>query len=165
MWLSKALILFALLAVMAGCGFRPMYATDPGDTDVPDELSAIKVDVIADRTGQQLRNHLFDLLTPRGQPATPRYILKVSLREQKREIAVKSTGLATRTNVSVNAKYALVSAATGELVTDGTARAFSSYNLTELEFSNLTAEKDTLSRATRLIATDIRSRLAAYFSG
>jgi len=142
-----------------------MYATNTSSSDVPDDLSAIKIDLIANRTGQQLHNHLLDLLTPRGRPAKPLYVLKVTLRERKREVAVKSTGLATRTNVTVNAKYALVSAATGELLTNGSARAFSSYNLTDSEFSNLTAEKDTLSRATRLIATDIRSRLGAYFSG
>jgi hypothetical protein len=67
--------------------------------------------------------------------------------------------------VLVSAKYTLVSAATGELMTNGSARAFSSYNLTESEFSNLTAAKDTLARASRLIATDIRSRLGAYFAG
>lgn len=142
-----------------------MYAASSADSGVPDDLSAIKIDLIPNRTGQQLHNHLLDLLTPRGRPAKPLYVLKVTLRERKREVAVKSTGLATRTNVTVNAKYALVSAATGELLTNGSARAFSSYNLTDSEFSNLTAENDTLSRATRLIATDIRSRLGAYFSG
>lgn len=164
MWLCKRVCLVFVVLVLAGCGFRPMYATSPSDNDVPDELSAIKVGLIADRSGQQLRNHLLDLLTPRGQPAKPLYVLQVTLSERKREVALKSTGLATRTNVTVNARYALVSAGTGKVLTNGSARAFSSYNLTESEFSNLTAEKDTLSRATRIIATDIRSRLGAYFA-
>lgn len=164
MWLSKKLVLLPLMIVLAGCGFRPMYASSGSNADVPDEISAIKIDRIANRTGQQLHNHLLDLLTPRGKPAKPLYVLKVTLRERKSEIAVKSTGLATRANVSVSARYSLVSIATGELLTNGSARAVSSYNLTNSEFSNLTAENDTLSRATRLIATDIRSRLGAYFA-
>lgn len=140
-----------------------MYATNASHNDVPDDFSAIKVEMIANRTGQQLRNHLLDLLTPRGQPAKARYLLKVTLQERNREVALDPTGLATRTNVTVSARYALVNAATGELLTTGSARAFSSYNLTESEFSNLTAENDTVARATELIATDIRARLAAYF--
>ncbi len=171
MWLSKKLVLLVLVIALAGCGFRPLYgtpgitATDGSGSPVVDDLSAIKIDPVANRTGQQLHNHLLDLLTPRGQPAKPLYLLKVRLSEDKREIAVKSTGLATRANVSVNARFTLVNIATGDLLTNGSARAFSSFNLTDSEFSNLTAEKDTLSRATRIIATDIRSRLGAYFAG
>lgn len=168
MWLSKKVLLLILVGALAGCGFRPLYGTS-GTTGsggpVVDEFSAIKIERVANRTGQQLHNHLLDLLTPRGQPATPAYLLRVTLRESKREIAVRSTGLATRANVRVNAKFALVDMATGDLLTNGTARAFSSYNLTDSEFSNLTAEKDTLSQATRIIAADIRARLGAYFTG
>ena len=153
------------MIVLAGCGFRPLYATGESGGNVPDEFSAIKIELVANRTGQQLHNHLLDLLTPRGQAAKPLYVLKVTLREKKSEVAVKSTGLATRANVRVDAKFTLVDIATGEPLTNGTTRAFSSYNLTNSEFSNLTAQKDSLSRATRVIATDIRSRLGAYFSG
>lgn len=165
MWWCRRFVLVLLMTAVAGCGFRPMYATGGATGDVPAELSAIKIDLVADRSGQELRNHLLDLLTPRGQPPKALYLLKVTLQEQKREVAVKSTGLATRANISVRAKFALLNISTGDLLTDGTARAFSSYNLTDSEFSNLTAEKDTVSRATRVLATDIRSRLAAYFSG
>lgn len=164
MWLSRRLGLLLLVLAVAGCGFRPMYGTTGSGGRVADEFSAIKVDPVANRTGQQLRNHLLDLLTPRGAPAKPLYVLKVTLREKKSEVAVKSTGLATRANVRVNAKFALFDITSGDLLTDGSAQAFSSYNLTDSEFSNLTAETDTLSRATLIIASDIRSRLGAYFA-
>lgn len=165
MWSYRGVVVLLLMTVLAGCGFRPMYGGTGSSTDVPDEFSAIKIDLVADRTGQLLRNHLLDLLTPRGQPAKPLYVLKVTLQERKSEIAVKSTGLATRANVSVRARFTLVGIRNGELLTNGSARAFSSYNLTDSEFSNLTAENDTVSRATQVIATDIRARLGAYFSG
>jgi LPS-assembly lipoprotein len=164
MWLSKHFVLPLLMIVLAGCGFRPLYGPSGSDGNVPGDLSAIQIDLIADRTGQQLHNQLLDLLTPRGRPAKPLYILKVSLTERTSEIAVKSTGLATRANVFVDARFTLVSIDTGKQLTKGTARAFSSYNLTDSEFSNLTAEQDSLSRAAREIAIDIRSRLGAYFS-
>ncbi len=164
MWLSRRVILPVLMIVLAGCGFRPLYGTGGSDGNVAGDLSAIKIDLIADRTGQQLHNQLLDLLTPRGRPAKPLYILKVTLTERTSEIAVKSTGLATRANVFVDARYTLVSIDTGKPLTKGTARAFSSYNLTDSEFSNLTAEQDSLSRAARDIAIEIRSRLGAYLA-
>lgn len=135
-----------------------------GGASLASDLSAVKVDLVADRKGQQLHNQLLDLLTPRGLPAEPQYVLKVTLSERISEVAVASTGLGTRADVRVNAKFALNSLASGELLTNGTTRAFASYNLTDSEFSNLTAEKDAVTRATRLIALDIRSRLGAYFS-
>jgi LPS-assembly lipoprotein len=164
MWLSRRAVVLLSVLVLAGCGFRPLYGTGGADSTVADDFASIKIDLIADRTGQQLHNHLLDLLTPRGRPSTPLYLLKVTLSERKSRVAIKSTGLATRTNVRVEAKFVLLDIATGELLTNGSARTLSSYNLTDSEFSNLTAEQDSLSRASRVIATDIRSRLGAYFS-
>ena len=64
MWWSRALLLFAVLALgPTGCGFRPMYGVPSGPASSVDaNLAAIRVGPIKDRIGQQLRNALVQRL-------------------------------------------------------------------------------------------------------
>jgi LPS-assembly lipoprotein len=133
---------------------------------VTEDLSKIKVSPIPDRTGQELRNHLFDILTPRGQPRDPAYILSVELDEEISSLAVERTGLPTRANLRVNAKFTLFDADTTQpsSLFTGWAQVISSYNLLNSDFSTLTSQNDARSRAMESIADQIRTRLAAFFA-
>ncbi|MCM0018644.1 MAG: hypothetical protein NBV67_01485, partial [Tagaea sp.] len=73
--LSAAL---AAAFVLAGCGFEPLHRTTARGS-AADSLAAIRIDPIADRSGQILRNYLLDRLSPRGTPARPDYVLRVRL--------------------------------------------------------------------------------------
>ena len=78
----KKLILGTLsLVLLVGCGFEPLYVQKKHDnawyfngefdTSISSEMSQIKVEAIAERFGQIVRNELIDSLTPRGVPAIP----------------------------------------------------------------------------------------------
>src|SRR5690606_19133255 len=77
----------AAVLALSGCGYRPVYgeqsAAVSGD-GARSNLGSVKVLGIADRRGQILRNYLLDRMTPRGEPATPRYILSVTTTEGRR---------------------------------------------------------------------------------
>ncbi|MBK8909329.1 MAG: hypothetical protein IPM60_16085 [Rhodospirillales bacterium] len=164
MWFFRTGVVVLLLAA-AGCGFRPMYGGAGDPEDVLGELSEIKVAVIADRSGQQMRNALMDLLTPRGVPATPRYLLEVDLDEVISEVAVERTGLATRANLSVEAQFKLVDNRSGVVVLSDRSFATSSYNLLDTaQFSTLTSENDARRRTIDRIAREIRTRLGVHFA-
>lgn len=163
MWWSKPVRLAALAVVVAGCGFRPLYA--PTDkTDVLADFSQVEVALMPNRSGQELRNDLRDLLTPRGQPSNPRYRLSIDLRESITKLAVLRTGLPTRGDLRIIARYSLVDESSGETVLRQSSSSVSSYNLVESDYSTLIAERYARSRALDQIADDIRSRLAVYFS-
>lgn len=165
MWWSRAGAVFMVVAAVAGCGFRPMYGGAGDPDDVLGELGEIKVAVIPDRSGQQMRNALMDLLTPRGASATPRYILEIALDEVINEVAVERTGLATRANLSVEAQFKLVDNSSGVVVLSDRSFATSSYNLLDTaQFSTLTSEKDARQRTIDRIAREIRTRLGVYFA-
>ncbi len=150
--------------VLAACGFRPMYAPVANET-VLNDFAGVQVAVIQDRVGQQLRNDLQDLLTPRGQPAQPDFVLRVELSEQLRTLAVERTGLATRADLTVIARFTLDSVETGETVLSQTTSASSSYNILSSDYANLIAARDAQTKAVRVIAEDIRNRLGVYFTG
>lgn len=127
------------------------------------ELSSIKIGLIADRSGQQLRNELLDKLTPYGPPARAKYGLKVTLSEGTSGLAVKKSEIATRANLRVAANFSLTDRASAELLFSGSSFVVASYNILSSEFTTLIAEKDARARAIRGVAEDIQRRLAAYF--
>jgi hypothetical protein len=85
------------LGFLAGCGFRPLYGTP--QYDILPELAAIQVSPIADRIGQQLRNMLYDRLTPDGEPKRPRYTLRVRVTTTKKSLGIQEDETVTRANL------------------------------------------------------------------
>ncbi|HSO42788.1 MAG TPA: LPS assembly lipoprotein LptE [Rhodospirillales bacterium] len=154
--------------VLAGCGFRPLY-TDPepaaGEAGVGSELAAIEIAPIPDRVGQLVRNDLLYHLDASARGGAAQYRLDVRLAESISELAVESTGFATRSNLRLAANYRLVDLSTGRQLVSGRSRAISSYNLVDASFSTLTAQNAARERAAARIAEEIRTRLAAYFAG
>jgi LPS-assembly lipoprotein len=151
-----------VVLLLGACGFRSLYGTD-ATGDAPGELATIKVNPIADRLGQQLRNNLLDLLNPRGRPADPRYLLTVHLAPSTQRLAIEKDAFATRANLQLLARFSLQDPDSREVVLSGKSLVVSSYNILDSEFATLMAEKDANARAAREIAHDIRSRLAAFF--
>ena len=159
---TRSLVLFATAVILMGCGFRPLYGS--GDAaQTASQLAAIQVRPIENRIGQILHNHLLDLLTPRGQPRQPKYILDIRLRETIAHLGVEKSELATRANLRITAKFLLLSRG-GSPVFKGQSVTISSFNiLGSDDLSTLVAEKDARARAVRQIAGDLRRRIAAFF--
>ncbi|MDH5748498.1 MAG: LPS assembly lipoprotein LptE [Rhodospirillales bacterium] len=144
------------------CGFQPLYGTsDTGGGR--DALAHTQIKPIADRSGQQLRNHLLDLMTPRGQSPTPLYTLAVSLSESTNHIAVRKTALATRANFNLTASFILTDTATGRVLYGDKTQVLSGYNILISDFATLQSVKDARARALREAAEQIRVRLGVFF--
>jgi LPS-assembly lipoprotein len=134
-------------------------------TPVSADLAAIDVALIPDRTGQQLRNQLEQLLDPAGAASVPdRYTLSVQLREKVDTFAVERSGFATRANIELIAAYSLQENSGGTRVLAGSTRTISAYNLLDNDFSTVVAADDARNRAVQQLAYEIRNRLAAHFS-
>lgn len=146
---------------LSGCGFRPLYGTTGGGGR--DALAQIQIKPIADRSGQQLRNHLLDLITPRGQPPAARYVLNVRLSESIRSLAVRKTALATRANFRLEASFILSDKATGKTLHTDKTLVVSGYNILSSDFATLQSVKDARARALRETAENIRVRLGVFF--
>ena len=164
MWSFRVLapVLCLCAVVLEACGFRPLYG-GYREGDSPAELAAIRIEPIADRIGQQLHNRLLDVLTPRGRPVDPDFVLRVRLEESIERLAVDETQLATRANFRLAAKYGLVRMRDRKLVLNGRAIVVSGYNILTADFATLMAEKDAKRRAVLEIGDRIRTRLAVHF--
>lgn len=169
MSLSSRFAALFLAALLAGCGFRPLYQKSETDPGVLSDLAQVKIlnvraaEPELDRLGQQLHNLLRQRLTPSGAPAAPRYVLESDLSVSVARTGIQITDEATRARVTVHSAFRLLDAATNEVVYRGTERSVNSYNVADSQFATLSAENDASRRAVREISDAIRLRLAIYF--
>ena len=153
--------------VLGGCGFRPLHGTaEEGGAGGagPNALAGIKINLIADRVGQDLRNQLLDRLTPRGQPDKPSHVLEVHLRETIRQLGIRSDATATYASLELGAESILLDATTGKPVFRAQSRSFNSYNIVRSAFANLLAEQDARRRAVIELAEDIQLRIGLFLT-
>ncbi len=151
-----------VLNLLAGCGFEPLYG-HKGAVNASNELASIRIKPIKDRIGQELHNHLLDLLNPHGRPGRPQYILEVNLKPQSRDIAISKEALATRVSYLLTAKFRLIEAKTGKLILSGLDRVTVGYNVLTSNFATKSAEIDAQSRAVRQASFNIQTQIASYF--
>ena len=147
----------ALAVVATGCGFAPRYGERGARTDA---LAQVRIEQIADRTGQQLRNHLLLRLNPRGEPRNPSHVLKIKLAETRRWLGVRRDDAPTRANLRIQATYALERAGDGAPLARGKLSSTSSYNILDSQFGTLKAVASARSRAVRELSDALITRLA-----
>ena len=159
---SRFFSVVLVLNLLAGCGFAPLYG-HRGAVNASNELASIRIKSIKDRIGQDLHNHLLDLLNPHGRPAQPQYFLKVDLKPHNRNIAVSKEALATRVNYILNSKFNLIEASSGKSIFSGLDQVITGYNVLSSSFATKAAENDAESRAVRQAAFNIQTQIASYF--
>lgn len=151
-----------VMALVAGCGFRPLYK-QTGNTDTVREFSQISIAQPEDRPSQQLRNYLLDTLTPYGQPDRPVYRLDYRITESLGSVFVTRSEEITRSNVQISASVTLYNYQSGQPLMSISASSQASYNVTQADYANLVSEKNARERALRDVAEQVRLRLGNYF--
>ena len=167
----KHVFILALICFISSCGFKPLYVQNnetnfytgsTQNTSIIDELAQIKISIISDRFGQQIRNKLLDLLTPKGTPTNAKYRLKIELAKKiVSQQALRDDVTATSEKVNYTVKYSLFKET--EKLVSGDSFAFVSYNILSNPYSTTMAQKKSEENAANIIANDIALRLGAYF--
>ncbi len=171
----KKITLFCLLPLLiSACGFEPLYVERKSDetwyykgefdTSISNEISQIKVEPIADRLGQLIRNDLLDSLTPKGIPANPKYRLEVyNIKKSVTEQAMRNDITATREKVRYTVNYRLLDAGNNKQLVKGNSIAYLGYDIMANPYSTTFAQKKVEKDAAKIIANDISLRMGAYF--
>jgi len=153
------------LAVLAGCGFQPLYATGKdGETATEDGLAATRIQPMKGRTGQQLHNLLRDRLNPGGQSIAPAYELEIQLSKSITQLGIRKDETATRANLTMTASFSLRDAQSKNTLLNSKAISVNSYNILDALYATTVAENNAVERGLRELADDIRLRLAIYFA-
>lgn len=148
-------------AGLSGCGFHPVYASR-ADGAGREELAKVRIDLIADRIGQQLRNELLDRFNPRGDAGPSLYRLGVTLQQRRVETSIRRDETTRTVRYEVDARFSLVDVANASVAMNGISRAATTYTVFTSEFATLSAENDARTRAVREIADDLALRVGAF---
>lgn len=172
--ISRLLAVIALAGLTAGC-FQPLYGDRAvvGGTGIGTKLSAVDVAPIDTpngsriaRVGNELRNELIYELTggSAAASATHRLVIKLTSRELQVIVDI-NTARPDIQNYGIDATYTLVDIATGRTVVNGETFSRVSYNIPgqQQRFAGARGLRDAENRAAKVIADNIRSRLASYF--
>jgi len=150
--------------LLASCGFQPLHGTGESYGETSAALRQVAVAPIPERIGQLLRIELGNRLNPDSVAVAPIYSLSVSVKESRRDLAVRKDATATRANLVIAATYELSDIKTQQALLKGTVRSINSYDILDADFATLSAEADARKRAARDLATEIRARLGAFLA-
>ena len=154
-------LLFVLF--LAGCGFRPLYAT----LDEGAEGGALaQVDIIAIRGPDAARDNLRETLENRLPTATgeQRYQLEVQLREVRRAVSVNIDSSARRFNYTLIATLNYTDRETNERRRQNL-QTVASFAVTSSQYASLVAREDAVRRAVLDLSRKIEADAALYAAG
>ena len=153
---------------LSACGFRPLYAPvtaeDGGSDDIRDDLAAVRVGNIPERSGQLLRRDLqrrFEGLRV-GVPA--RYALQVAVSYAVEPLGYRRDGTITRLRFIATGSWnlATLSVPPRQIAASAIpARALDSFNVPDLQFFAADTARDAMeARLVDQLAEDIFRRVA-----
>jgi LPS-assembly lipoprotein len=172
--LFRAIAALAIAALAGGC-FQPLYGeqSPTGGPVLREQLSAVDILQIAAPKGTdeariavEIRDALLYSFTGGGYAASPTHRLKITIASTRVSIIVDvNTSRPDVENYGLNATYTLTEIATGKTVVTGTTFSRVSYDIPgqEQRFARVRGLRDAELRAAKVIADNIRSRLASYF--
>src|SRR5215471_7781701 len=173
--ISRVFVVLALAGLTAGC-FEPLYADRPtpvGTASLPNQLRAVDVAAIDTPSGSRIarvsvgvRNELIYDLTGGNGTISPTHRLDIKLSATQLQVIVDiNTARPDINNYGIDATYTLTDLATGKAVVRGQTFSRVSYNIPgqEQRFAGDRGLRDAENRAAKVIAENIRSRLASYF--
>jgi LPS-assembly lipoprotein len=162
-----------LAALVAGC-FQPLYGerTLTGEPSLRAAFRGIDVAQIdapggsaLARLAVEVRNAILFDFTGGGSQTPPTHRLVIKLSTSTSSIIVDPTTARPEFEITaLDAQYRLIEVASNKLVMDGSATARVSYDIPgqQQRFAMLRGQRDAQSRAAKVIADQIRTRVASF---
>ena len=157
----RALFLAPLVAMLAGCGFHPLYAPR-GPSDWDPDLAAINVLRINDRPGQILALALRENLNPGGVSVAKRWNLQTGLRVTRSDLGIQRNATATTSEITVSVSFAVIDANSGKIVYSSSSSAVGDFDQVNDAYATQVAAESARDRALREVADDMTLRLALF---
>ena len=154
----------ALLATASACGFRPLYGERSGSVNEA-ALAGVSVVPLRDRSGQLLYTHLTKGLHARGRARNPQWQLSIKLDRRVERLGIRKDETATRANLTFVARFQLRDLRTKKVAFQGRSVISSSYDILKSRYGTIASEKTAVERATRLLAENIKARVAIFLTG
>lgn len=155
-----------LVAGAVSACFRPLYGPTATGEPLKNVFAAIEVRPVAtafnkEHIGHHLRSELIFGLDGSGTPSPKRYKLSIVVRDSLSSPIVDSaTGRALAATLNADADYTLTNLDGSQTIAKGTASASATYERSAQRFAGVRAAREAEIRAAKLLAEQIRTRLA-----
>lgn len=145
---------------LAGCGFRPLYATSL-EGELGGALGAISVEAVRGPADARdfMRTTLDKRLPP--QDGDERFRVAIDLREQRRAVSVNIDSNARRFNYTLTGRVTYTDTETGERRVQNL-QSVASFAVTPSQYASLVAREDAVRRAVLDLARKIELDAAFY---
>jgi LPS-assembly lipoprotein len=171
LWLDRGPLRFAaaaLLAAAVGSCFQPLYGDRSltGGSNVRNAMRDVEITAIDGRVAQEVRNDLiFELTGGEGNPVGAPYRMTLTVATSTFAPVIDLTsGRASAETVSLDVSYSVQDTADkNKTVLTERALARVTIDRTQQRFARVRAVRDAENRAAKVVAEQIRSRLAAFF--
>lgn len=167
---------FGLAVLTAGC-FQPLYGERTltgSNASMREALAAVEIEQIDAPPGDakarmavELRNELQFALKGGGHSPPPTHKLRVIISDGVSSLIVDPlTARAEYEIVSLDATYILTDLKTKKAIFTSSATARTSYDVPgqQQRYARMRGQRDSQSRATKIVAEQIRNRLASHFA-
>jgi LPS-assembly lipoprotein len=153
---------------VSACGFRPLYAPvsteDGGTADIRDELAAVRVANIPERTGQILRRDLQRRFEGVRLGVPARYALQVAVTYSVEPLGYRRDGTITRLRYVATGNWSLATLAVPPRQIASSpipTRALDSFNVPDLQFFAADSARDAMdARLAEQLSEEIFRRVA-----
>ena len=158
--MRAALSCLVLLLLLQGCGFQPIHgAKSPAAAK---ELAKFDIELIADRTGQLLREELLIRFRPDSDRTARAYTLAVTVMEEEEGLGVRFDAVPTRGSYKLTANFNVLDNSENKVIFTGKAYAQSNYDILKSEFATLSGRAGARSRAIKALADEIANRVYVW---
>lgn len=153
-----------LLALLSGCGFRPLYGEQGAIGGAAEKLDQVAISNIPDRPGQILRNLLIDRFHQNDRGNRTPYRLDAQILASEQKLALRQDASAERAQLVLNVPFRLIENATGRTVFEGRSRSYIPYNVLEERYAGLATLDHAYNRGLTEISDEITARVAMYLT-
>jgi LPS-assembly lipoprotein len=155
----RALIAGIALALLAACGFQPMYGAGPSGGAA---IGPVTVEQIDGKAGHVLKTELDRILAVENNGAPP-MLLVITLQERVTPLGIRVDESATRAELRLIANYVLTPPSGGRVMR-GSVFSVVNYDIPTAAFGEITAQDDARERAAETMAQRFRAELALRMS-
>ena len=150
--------------LLGGCGYHPLYGSSAETAGVAAIMSSVAIPEADTRVGQIVRNDLISGMKPGNGGAPERYTLALVPTLKSTDVIARPQPATTRQSVNLVVSYELTDRQSGSIVSKGKTFSQVSFDVIRQPFADKQAQDDATARAAHEVSSDIRTRLAAYFS-
>jgi LPS-assembly lipoprotein len=156
---DRRLFRFSGLALLAGCGFAPVYGPGGGGEAL---MGQVRVAAPDSRAGFLLTQ---EVETRLGRAQAPRYELHPVIELRPEAIAIDRSNVAARFNLIGTLAYTLTDLDTGAVADRGEVTNFTGYSSFGTPVATQAAQRDAEARLMQMLADQMLTRLAAAAVG